>query len=467
MGHVPYRCVCFVSSQELRRVAHSTALDRGVELLLAPKVAQLRALGPCFSALSRINGRATAIASACDGANGAAAVVASAPSALAEARAYVTEFLPRQRTLMQALAENQLAADDDYHTNPDVFVSDASFTEGEGAARAAGGAGSADVGRRRGGEASGSSSPDRASIAGFLHAKRVPGIKSKPWSRWYFAVHDSALLLWHPVAQDWAVFCGLTGAVCKEAPVGDRVNTFTVSFPRLKHLKLNLQAESRKDVELWLSAVTAASRDLSGSLGIHSQPKGHRPPPVFYSADVRDSPALFWWEGVEEEEALRCGMSACSHFFFALVINSVLLTATTIARGLTSCVYCFRKIGPSANSDRRAPCGTHRYQRPQRCVGARLERCFTHHHFLSLPTFYLFLSLRRHRLPLCCGVHKCSAASQLSSTLWRSTSDVQALSLSSHADHVCTHHSPVFLSLSLCAPAHPCAQEHCTSCLLT
>ena len=249
--------------------------------MLAPKVAQLRTLGLCYEALSRIESRTVAMAAACEGPGGATAVATAAPSALAEARGYVADFIVRQRELLAAQAEKQLASDDDYHNNPDVFVHDVESDETNDMPAAAG---SADRAQRRG--VGISPSPDRPAIAGFLHAKRVPGIKTKPWSRWYFAVHDCALLLWHPAAQDWAVFCGLTGAVCKEASVGDRVNTFTVSFPRLKHLKLSLQAESRKDVEQWISTVTTASRDLSGSLGVHSQPKGHRAAPVFYSADV-------------------------------------------------------------------------------------------------------------------------------------------------------------------------------------
>jgi hypothetical protein len=100
----------------------------------------------------------------------------------------------------------------------------------------------------------------------------------------FFAIHDHALLLWHPEVEDWAVFCGLTGAASKEVAASDRSNTFQVTFPKLKHLKLKLQGESRKEVAEWMGAISTASRKLSGALGVHSAPKDGKVAPVYVTS---------------------------------------------------------------------------------------------------------------------------------------------------------------------------------------
>lgn len=173
-----------------------------------------------------------------------------------------------------------------YHDNPDLYVSD----QNEPIPKPGTAHGPADT------------TPD---MSGFLHAKKLPGLKAKAWSRWcvvqrphqsayvcsligvgrFFAIHDHALLLWHPDVEDWAVFCGLTGAACRDLAISDRSNTFQITFPKLKHLKLKLQGESRKDVSDWMSAISSVSRKLSGTLGVHSAPKDGHTAPV-YDLDV-------------------------------------------------------------------------------------------------------------------------------------------------------------------------------------
>lgn len=98
--------------QELRKTAHKAALDRGVVLLLAPKIAQLGTLRPSLEVISRVCDRATRVSAACAGPNGVAATLNRISNALGECRSFAQSFFDEQSTRLQRLADNRMADDD-------------------------------------------------------------------------------------------------------------------------------------------------------------------------------------------------------------------------------------------------------------------------------------------------------------------------------------------------------------------
>lgn len=98
--------------QDLRKSAHRAALDFGVTLLIAPKVAQFGALRPCIDLIARVCERAIGIAAVCGGDTGVIAAHGKASAALVRCREYTLQFLATQQVALKKLTSRRLALDE-------------------------------------------------------------------------------------------------------------------------------------------------------------------------------------------------------------------------------------------------------------------------------------------------------------------------------------------------------------------